>query len=84
MALTRAKCREYSCTNDYYFMQNESGWTVCAVNDADKTVTPIHGYYFPNIEAPRIEYIARQLGYENTDPYYRALNKSIRKSKENK
>ena len=36
---------------DCYFMTNEEGYSICLVNDFNKTVSPVHGYYPPNREA---------------------------------
>lgn len=40
---------------DCYFMTNEEGYSICLVNDFNKTVSPVHGYYPPNREAKRIK-----------------------------
>lgn len=49
---------------DCYFMTNEEGYSICLVNDFNKTVSPVHGYYPPNREAKRIKKHAEKLGYE--------------------
>lgn len=68
MALKKDKESKYSYNGnevkDCYFMTNEEGYHVCLVNNFNKTVTPVHGYYPPNIEAKRIKNLAKKLGYE--------------------
>lgn len=52
---------------DCYFMTNEEGYPICLINGFKKTVSPVHGYYPPNIEAARIKKLAKDLGYEFKD-----------------
>lgn len=67
MALKKQKGSEYSYNGngviDCYFIENESGYAVALVNDSKKTVSPVHGYHFPNIEYCRIKHFASNLGY---------------------
>lgn len=41
-----------------------SGYSVCLVNEHNKTVTPVHGYYPPHPTAKYIKKLADKLGYE--------------------
>lgn len=37
--------------------------SICLVNDTNKTVRPMHGYYKPNEFYPSIVSLAKKLGY---------------------
>jgi hypothetical protein len=66
--LKKVKGSEYSYKGndviDCYFMEDYSGYSVCLVNEHNKTVTPVHGYYPPHPTAKYIKKLAEKLGYE--------------------
>lgn len=62
--MRKAKGSEYSYNGngvkDCYFMESAEGYAVCLVNDYNKTVSPVHGYYPPHPTSKAI----KKLGYE--------------------
>lgn len=76
--LRKVKGSDYSFTGkgekDCYFMEMSNGYgdynTICLVNGYKKTVSPIHGYYFPNPCSNSIRNLANKLGYKYEDPVY--------------
>lgn len=66
--LRKVKGSEYSFNGDgvkdCYFMEDNSGYSVCLVNDYNKTVSSVHGYYPPHPTSKSIKRLADKLGYE--------------------
>lgn len=55
------------------------GYTVGLVNHNKKTVSPMHGYYYPNGSSKSLMKYALKRGYEYVDPYMpEKLNKTIK------
>lgn len=55
-----------------YFMafSSDPKMPICLVNDYNQTVSPVHGYYYPNMASRAINCLAKKLGYANKDPHF--------------